>query len=146
MAANPLVQQGVVNRLRSNIIIPDFPQLNVTASFLGKEGIKLQLEGESTTYIPTLVGGVISQEPYMLCSVMAELLKSQPLADQFKQQMESDAAIGDITVRGDATQLGPYDLTNCSIMSVRELDFSGPSASWLVTVKGYYNINQDLWG
>lgn len=145
MAANPLVDQGVLNRLKASILLNDFPELNVTPSYLGKMGIKLALEGESTTYLPTMVGGVVSQEPYQLCTVTAELLKSQPLADSWKQQMESDSAIGDVVVRGDAQTLSVYQLTNCSIMGVRELDFAGGDAGYVISIRGYYAINQNLW-
>ena len=49
------VQQGTLNRLRGSLTIPDLPELNVTAPFLGKEGIAMSFEGNSTVYI---VGGV----------------------------------------------------------------------------------------
>lgn len=146
MANNPLVDQGTLSRLRSNVVISDFPSLNVIAPNLGKEGIKLALQGESTTYLPTMTGGVVSQEPYQLCDVTMQLLKSQPLADQYKAKMEDDAKLGAISVRGDSTQLSVYDLVNCSIMGVRELDFGGTDPGYVVSIRGYYNINQNLYG
>lgn len=145
MAGNPLISQGTLNRLRGSVIIPLFPSYNVTAPYLGKEGIRLALEGESTVYINTMTGAVRSPEPYMLTSLTMNLLKTQPLADQYKQKMEADAFLGDLTVRSDSSVLSVYPLINCSITGVRELNFAGDDAGYAVTVKGYYLINSSLW-
>lgn len=145
MAGNPLIAQGTLNRLRGSFLVPSFSQLNVTASYLGKGGISLALQGDATTYIETLTGGVTSPQPYMVCMVTLNLLKTQGLADLYKQQMESLSTIGDVTVRGDASTLGDYPVTNCGIQTVRELPMSGEDAGFVVTVKGYYAINSQLW-
>jgi hypothetical protein len=144
--ANPLVDQGVLSRLLASIVIPNFPNLNITSPFLGKDGIRLQLEGDAVTYLPTMTGGVISQEPYQICTVRAALLKSQTFADQWKQQYEKNGALGDLGVIPDAPTLGQYQLTNCSISGLEGLDFNGSSAEWIVMIKGYYNINSNLYG
>jgi len=143
--ANPLVEQGSLNRLRASVTWPDNPSLNVTASFLGKEGVGLALEGDSVTYLPTLTGAVTSPEPYQMISCTIHLLKTQGLANLYKSQMESDAIIGNGVVRADTKSLGAYDIVNCSIASVRELDFSGADAGFAVTIRGYYRINDTLW-
>ncbi len=141
---NPLVAQGVLNRLRASVVWTSFPGLNVTAPYLAKQGLRLALEGESTLYIPSMTGAVRSPEPYMMIGLTMALLKSQSLADYYKQKMESDSALGDGTVRPDSTPLSPYQIINCSIQSVREMDFAGEDASFAVTVKGYYNVNSTL--
>lgn len=142
--ANPLVSQGVLNRLRASVVWPAFPGLNVTAPFLGEEGIRLTLEGESTTFINTMTGAVTSPEPYMAVSLVINLLKTQPLANAYKAQMEIAALLGEGTVRPDASTLSPYQLINCAIESVRELNFSGRDAGFAVTIKGYYTVNNAL--
>ncbi len=141
---NPLVAQGSLNKLRASVTWPGNPTLNVTAPYLGKEGIRLALQGESVLYMPTMTGAVTSQEPYMMVECVINLLKSQALANLYKQQMETNALLGDGTVRPDSVSLGIYALTNCSIKSVRELDFSGEHALFAVTIGGYYNINSVL--
>lgn len=133
-----------MNKVRASITWPSFPGLNVTASYLSKEGIRLTLQGESTLYLPTMTGAVTSQEPYMMIECTINLLKSQALANLYKQQMEDNALLGDGTVRPDAVPLSPYQLTNCAITGIRELDFSGEHAVFAVMVKGYYNINASL--
>jgi hypothetical protein len=144
--ANPLVAQGSLNRLLASVVINAFPQLNVTASYLGKAGIKLSLQGEAVTYLPTLTGQVTSPDPYMGTEIMMDLIKSQALANQYKLQMESNALIGDVLVYPDAAPLNPYQIVNCSIKSVRELDFSGESYAFMVTLGGYYLVNNQLFG
>lgn len=145
MPAN-FTPQGSLNRLRSSAIWNDFPALNVTAPFLGKTGIRLSLEGESTLFIPTMTGAVTSQEPYMMCSIRMHLLKTQGLSTQYKSQMESNSQLGAGTVRPDVGPGGlvPYSVVNCAIESVEALDFSGESADFIVTVKGFYQINSAL--
>jgi hypothetical protein len=138
---SPLIAQGSLNKLRGSVSWSAYPSLNVTAPYLSKEGIRLALQGESTLYMPTMTGAVTSPEPYMMIEVVIHLLKTQALANQYKQQLELQAAIGDGTVRPDATALGPFQLTNCSIKSVQPLDFSGENAVFAVTVGGYYLIN-----
>ena len=140
-----LVSQGTLNRLRGSVVIPDFPGLNVTAPFLGDGGIGLSLEGETTTMIPTLTGTTTSPEPYQMCSLTVHLLKTQSLSDSYKKQMETLALIGDVTVRPDAKTLSPYPLLNCAINSVAPLTFNGKDAGFLVTIKGYYQINNSLY-
>lgn len=145
MANNPLVDQGTLNRLRATVQVPDFPALNITPSFLGREGISLSLEGEATTTIGTMTGTVQSPEPYQMIRLSVHLLKSQALAAQYKAQMEGSTLIGDIVVRPDAITLPAYQLKNCAIAAVRELDFSGRDAGYVVMITGYYTVNNGLW-
>lgn len=143
---NPLISQGSLNRLQASVVWGDFPQLNVSPSYLGKEGIRLALEGESTVFLPTMTGAVTSPEPYMMIGLSINLLKTQFLSNLYKSQMELDARIGDGTVRPDVGPggLSPYSIVNCAIESVRELNFSGEDAGYIVTVKGYYLVNSSL--
>jgi hypothetical protein len=143
--ANPNILQGTLSRLRGSVVWSTNPSLNVTAPFLGKGGISLSLEGESTLFIPTMTGAVTSPEPYQMISLTMNLLKTQSLAAQYKQQMETLALLGDGTVRPDSSTLPVYQIVNCAIESVRELNFSGEDAGFIVTCKGYYLVNASLW-
>lgn len=142
--ASPLVLQGTLNRLRGSVTWPANPALSVTAPYLGKAGIRLSLQGESVVYIPTLTGAVTSPEPYLMVEMSISLLKTQALSNGYKQQMETNSLMGDATVRPDAVTLGVYQLTNCSIKNIRELDFAGDSAEFAVTIGGYYLVNSSL--
>jgi hypothetical protein len=144
--SNPLVDQGVLSRLVASTTLDNFPELNVTASYLGKEGIKLALEGEAATYINTMTGGVPSPEPYQICNVTIYLLKTQPLSAQYKAQYETNVLLGNMTVRPDVSfGLTPYDLTNCSLVGIAAQDYSGRDAGWTVSIRGYYEINGGLY-
>lgn len=146
MAANPLVAQGTLNRLKGSVLVPNFPQLNVTAPFLGKEGIGLALEGDATLILPTMVGTVTSPEPYQMCTITIHLLRTQGLANLWKLQQELFSVIGDVVVTPDAAPLSPYPIQNCGIKSVSELRFAGQDAGYMVTVGGYYTTNLALFG
>ena len=146
MSGNPLIDQGQLNRVRGSMSWDNFPALNVTAPYLGPDGISLALEGGSTVFLPTMTGAVLSPEPYMMASVTLHLLKTQALCDAYKAQMELNSPLGNGTVRPDvvAGGIGPYDIINAAIESVRELSFSGRSAEWIVVCRGYYLVNAQL--
>ena len=145
MASNPLIAQGTLNRLRASVVIPNFPELNVTASYLGKGGISMALQGQNVVNIPTLTGTATSPEPYLMASVTVNLLKTQNLSDLYKTQWELDSRIGDITVTPDAVTLSAFLFRNCSIENVRDMAFSGTDAGMVVVLAGYYPINNQLW-
>jgi hypothetical protein len=144
---NPLVDQGTLNLLKASVVWADFPALTVTPSFLDKAGITLRLEGEASQQHETMTGLVQSPQPYMMISVVIPLLKTQPLSNAYKNQMESSSLIGDGTVWPDVAGggLGQYQISNMSIQSVGELSFGGSTPLYGVTCKGIYYINSNLW-
>lgn len=145
MAGNPLISQGVLNRVLGSVTWSNFPGLNVTAPYLDKEGINLRKEGEATTQHGTMTGIVQSPEPYMPVSVVIALLKTQFLSESYKSQMELSTILGPGTVYPDvSTGLTPYQLYNMAIMGVGELLFNGTTPIWGVTVRGYWVINSSL--
>ena len=145
MPANPQIAQGTLNRLRGSVVIPDYPALQVTAPFLGRAGISISFDGETTTMIPTMTGSITSPMPYQMITVTIALLKTQSLAAVWETQRQDNSVIGDVTVTTDTTSLPSYTFNNCAIDNVRELTFSGEDASYVVTLKGYYQINNTLW-
>ena len=141
---NPIVALGNLNRLRGTILIPLRPTLNVTAPFLGKEGIKLSFEGDLTEMLGQMVGMVQSQNVYLPATLTFALVKTTPLANAFKRQIETDSNLGDITFRSDASTLDPYQFSNCSIEGVEGIDASGSSAAFPLRIKGTYYANSNL--
>lgn len=146
MAGNPMVPQGLLNRLIASVIWPDFPALNVTASYLGEEMTRLNFNGTAATRINTATGQVPSPEPFVAMTLRINLLKTQALADAYKRQMEASVVMGNCIVRPDAVTLSPYTLNNCTLGQVETLDFNGKSVGWIISVDGYYLINANLWG
>ena len=143
---NPLIDQGVLNRIRGTVTWTNFPGLNVTAPFLDKDGINLRLEGEASLQHGTMTGLVQSPEPYMPVSVVIAMLKTQSLADNYKTQMEANSVLGPGTVYPDVTSggLSPFALLNMSIQSVGELLFNGTTPIFAVTCRGYWITNNSL--
>lgn len=142
---NPLVDQGTLNRLRASVVWESHPELNVTVAFLGKDMIGLALDGNATEFFETASGQVTSPNPYQAVTLTINLLKTQSLADAYKRRQELLAILGNGTVRPDSSQLSPYEIVNCSIENVAPLKFSGEDANYVVTIKGYYNVNSSLW-
>jgi hypothetical protein len=144
---NPLVDQGSLNRIRGSVVWLTFPQLTVNAPYLGKEGIRLALEGNATDYFGTMTGAVPSPAPYQMCTLTLNLLKSQPFSNNYKLQFEKSTLIGQATVWPDIMPpngIGTYILYNCVLESVREMTFAGEDPLWIVTAKGYYLVNSDM--
>ena len=139
--ANILVAQGSLNRLRASLVWTTNPSLNVVSAYLGREGIRLSLEGNATDYLPTMIGAVPSPAPYQIATVTINLIKSQQLANLYKNQFETDTLLGDLTVRPDAVSLGLYTINNAVLESVREMTFAGEDPTFVVTCKGYYLTN-----
>lgn len=143
--ANPLIDQGQLNRLKASVTFPGNPSLNVTPSFLAPEAIRMALEGEATAQLPSLTGVVQSPEPYQMVTVTIHLLKSQALANAFKSQYETSTVLGELVIRPDSTILNAYDLTNGALEAIEPLDFSGRAANFTVRIRAQYNINANLW-
>lgn len=141
--SNPLVSLGTLNRLRASVTFNSNPSLNVTASYLNKEGISLNL-GDVTAMLPAMTGMVPSPEAYVPATITIHLLKTQPLSAQFKTQLESNSLIGNATVRVDSASHPPYDITNCFIAGVETIKANGEDAGWVVRIRGTYNVNSTL--
>lgn len=146
--ANPNVPQGTLNRLKSSVVIAAFPALNATPSFMGKEMVGLDFEGDIVTYVTTSTGAITSPEPYQKITLTIHLLKTQNLANLYKAQLEANALLGDITVYPDVQPgegLTTYSLSNCAIQRVSPLKFDGMDAGWVVVIGGQYYVNNQLW-
>ena len=148
-AANPHIPQGTLNLLRPSVIWVTYPALNVSRGFLAKAQLALRFESDFTTEIETQIGLVQSPEPYVMCSVTLNLLRTQPLSAAYQLQWQTSSILGDCTVRGDVPGgsggLASFYLLNCAIKSVGELAFVGKDPSLVVMVRGYYAINSALY-
>jgi hypothetical protein len=142
--ANPQVIQGTLNRLRGSVVYADFPELNITSSYLAREAISISFDGDTSQLIGTLTGAVTSPEPYTYGTVTMHLLRSQSLADAYKFQIETNTTMGAVRIIGDSDTLGDFLLDNCVLMSLQELAFDGQQASMIVRLRGIYSINQLL--
>lgn len=143
---NPLIPQGTVNRLVSSLTWENFPELNVTPPYLSREMMRFARDGNAVTFIPTATGQATSPEPYLMVTITMVLLKTQGLAAAYEAQLQSNATLGECTIRPDVTEgIGAFDITNCAIETVGELTFDGSSAGYPITIRGSMPINNDLW-
>jgi hypothetical protein len=144
MASNPQVVQGTLNRLRGSVVFADYPDLQVTSAYLAKEAISISFDGDTSLLIGTLTGAVTSPEPYTYGTVTIHLLRTQDLANAFKNQIEVNTTMGSVNIIGDSTALDNFQLENCILMSLQEITFDGNQAGLIVRLRGVYNINSNL--
>lgn len=148
--SDPRIPQGFLNRLNASVYFTDAPLLNVGPSFLGKAGISLRFGSKATTSIPTMAGRVQSPEPYLEATLTLDLIRTQALANSWKQRLESNTVLGDCVAYPDVSTgspgIGVYNLLNCAIEDPPEQPFNGMDASFRITVSAYYDINSQLWG
>ena len=142
--SNPQVQQGTLNRLLASVVYADFPQLNVTSSYLAREAISMAFDGDTSLLIGTLTSAVTSPEPYVYGTVTMHLLRTQALGNAYKTQVETNTTLGSVTVYPDSVALSPFQLNNCVLQVVQEMPFDGTQASLIVRLRGVYNINSQL--
>lgn len=143
--ANPLVPQGFLNRVRGALSVTDTPALNVSASYLAKDGISLRPDGPAADIIPTMTGTVGSQAPYQQVTLTVHLLKTQGLGESYRQRFLTDTSLGEIVVTPDATTFGNITLLNCYLVNFNELAFSGMDPAFVVTIGGYMVTNDNMW-
>lgn len=143
--ANPLVPQGTLNRLRASIVLGTLPGLNVTAAYLGKAGISISPENDASLLLPTLTGGVTSNEPYQMLTVVAHILRTQTLSASYLAQIGLNTNVGDLTVIPDSSTLPNFPLSNCTITHWDGLGFDGNNPEFVVHFKGIYYINSAMW-
>lgn len=142
---NPLVPQGFLNRVRGALSVTDVPALNVTASYLGKDGISMRPDNAATDIIPTMTGTVGSQTPYQQVTVTVHLLKTQGLGASYQQRFATDTALGEVVITPDATTFSNFTLLNCYLLNFNELPFNGMDAGYVVTIGGYLTTNDNMW-
>jgi hypothetical protein len=151
-AGNLNVPQGVLNRVSALVTFNSGVLFQITPYLLGREGIRLTLEGNATDYFPTMTGAVPSPAPFQIATLTIALLKSQPQSDMVKSLFEENTLLGLVTVQPDVSAvansyvgggnvLSSYQLQNCVLESVNAMSFAGEEPTWVVTIKGYYEVN-----
>lgn len=142
---NPMINPGVLNRVRGSIKYTDFPELNISASYLTREGIELSPQGDLVESLPCMTGVAQSSQPYMELFVRIHLVRSQALANIYKQQWEKNSLVGNIRAYTDSSKFGDFDLVNVSIRNVDDISIAGTDPSVIVTLSGTYYINSEMW-
>lgn len=144
MAGNPLIDQGVLNRIRANLEIPNFPELNITAETLTKEGMTFSLEGASVQYLENMTGASRSLEPYQMVTGEVSIPKTSSIVALYKAKYESDCSLGPVSLISETTGVPDYDFQNFSIVGLRPMKLNGTEIQWVISMRGTYAINNSL--
>lgn len=143
------IDLGALNRLSASVTFVNFPELTVTAESLAKQAIKLAPEGDATKFLEVLTGIVPSPEPYQLLTVTIHLVKTLSICADYQSQFQANTLVGKCTVRPDIQPgtggLKPFDVLGTALMTPREMSFDGEDPAFVVTLRGYWYVNQDLW-
>lgn len=142
---NPMINPGVLNRVRGSIKYTDFPELNVSASYLAREGIELTFQGDLVDSIPTMTGVVQSSQPFIQVSVRIHLVRSQILSQIYKDQWEKNSLLGDVRIYSDSSNFGDFNLTNTALNNVADMTFNGTDPGVVLTLTGTYYVNSNMW-
>lgn len=142
---NPMISPGVLNRVRASAKFTQHPELNVSASYLAKEGVELVFQGELVQPLPAMTGVVQSPQPYIQVQAKIHLLRSQALGAQYKKQWEVDALLGDVRLYTDSSTFGEFDMTNSAITNVGDMNFAGGDPGVVLTITGTYFVNSAMW-
>ncbi|UGC97726.1 hypothetical protein PQD17_gp13 [Pantoea phage PdC23] len=142
---NPLVAQGVLNRVRGTLSVTDTPALTVTASYLGKEGISIRPMGNATDILPTMAGTVQSQVPYQQVEITVHLLRTQSMGASWQSRIASNTDLGEVVVTPDAATFGDFTVYNTAIVTFGDFAVAGMDAGYQLTLSGYIITNNDMW-
>lgn len=145
MATNPMVAQGVLNRLRASVVCSNFTALNITAPFMSKAFVRVAFSGKFVEKIGTGTGAVNSPEPYVMATVTVGLLRPQALSSAWFTQSQTNGNIGPVTVHSDTSAFGAISLVNTTIADIDPGAFDGTDPVVRLTLEGIFYINNDLW-
>ncbi|MHB1644269.1 MAG: hypothetical protein ACYCS8_16745 [Acidithiobacillus sp.] len=143
--ANPLVQQGTLNRVRCSVIVPNFTSLNITSSFMGKSYASIHFEDGFADQIETGTGVVNSPAPYVMGVISVGVLKTLALANAWLEQVQATVILGHLTIHSDTAAFPAIHLRTAVIRDFDPKAFDGTDPVAQITLRGVYNINNDLW-
>lgn len=142
---NPLIQQGLLNRVLTHIVVPAFPQLNVEPSYMAKSQAVVSFDGPFVDQEPTAVGIVNSPRPFVMGKLVINLLRSQSLSNLWILQTQTVPVLGAVVAYSDSTTFSSIPLANCSIIDFDPGAFDGADPTVKVTVSGVFYTAAYLW-
>jgi hypothetical protein len=145
MATNPNLIPSNLNRIRGTVLVPGNATLNITAPYLGKEGITISPQSAVVTQMQGMTTVVNSEEPYQIVQVTAAVMKSLALSAAYIEQIKNSPTLGTVTVTPDTTVLAPFTLYNVAIINWGQMSMAGVQPDFVVTFQGLLPISNDLW-
>jgi hypothetical protein len=145
---NAAVAQGTLNRMVANVTVESDHNMDIASGNLGTEGIRLAFDGNATELLNTMTGMVTSPVPYQPCTLTIAIVKSaaNSLANYYKMRFTTTTLLGRITVFPDTQLITPFNLQNMVLENIREMLFNGTEPILSVTLRGYYEVNQEFFG
>lgn len=142
-----LIDQGTLNRLLSQIQLPNFPALTTLASYMGRRQVRISFGGKATGNAMTATGMIMSPEPFIPVNLHITLLRTQALAYYWRSQIETSTLLGPITAYTDVKSRidSEYNFVNCAVDSIGDIDTSGTDGEYNLTIIGTYPINSSLY-
>ena len=142
---NPLIAQGLLNRVRGSVVFPSNSTLSITAPYLAAEGISLAIDEDGTEQLKPITGIVNSPAAYVLATATIHVLKTQALGEAWAQQFQSNSQIGRMVIHTDSSALSQYRIHNCSLLKSEPGAMNGTNPTLLLTIRGTYNVNDYIW-
>jgi hypothetical protein len=136
---------GVIQRLRAHVTFDANSELNVNASQITTEGIRIGLEGNATDLLPAMTSLISSPAPYLACTVTMPLIRPSPIAGTYKTRIEKATLLGTMQIIPDVLDLDAFLVFNTALETVREMAMSGLEAAMVVTLRGYFQVNTDYY-
>jgi hypothetical protein len=139
------VAQGTLNRVRTHIVVPSYPFLNVSAAYMGKSLAALTFDDPFVDQESTATGVVNSPRPFVMSTLTISLLRTQSLAAAWIAQAQTHSVLGSIDTYPDSAAFPVVTLANCSIIGIDPGAFDGQDPVVKTTIKGVFYANATLW-
>ena len=143
--ANTFVAQGTLNRIRCSIVFADHPELQITASYMGKSMASIAFNDKFVDQIKTATGTVISPEPYVMATVNVNLLRTTTLGQQFLKQIGKTGSLGNATIYSDTNAFPEIDLVNVTVSGFNPSAYDGTDPAIHLALDGVFYVNDSLW-
>lgn len=145
LLGNPLVVQGNLNRVITHILFPSNVGLSVTAPYMAKGMATFTHEAQIVDQISSATGLVNSPNVFVMGHFDVALLRSQPLAAAWLDQVQLNAQIGTAVGYSDSTTYPPITLLNASIITHVPGPWDGSDPTCRFTVSGEFLVNASMW-
>ena len=137
---------GNLNKAIVAIRFSQFPQLNITADALDEGMLSVSTQGEITSMLPTATGMIGSPNPYIAHAISFKVVKTNPLAQQLKNQIRLSSILGDLEITADASTLDRETYFNSFVQTYDTWTYNGKEPAIGFTIMCYEAINNSMYG
>lgn len=142
---NPGIARGVLNRVKTSVVVPSNSSLNVISANMGRSLARIAFEGQLVNQIPTGTGVVNSPEPFVMATITIALLRTQPIAAAWFTQILADSNVEDATIYSDTSTFPPIALQSVVASHFDPGPFDGTSPDFQLVLRGALPVNNQLW-